>query len=627
MTKADSESPTRRVDEADRLREHFSLQKAWPYLGLFALALSLRLIYLHQISDSILFETLVGDGRSFDAWAQRLLSAGDSPETFYQAPLYPYFLAGIYRIFGHDTYAVRVVQVVLGSGACVLLAGVVQGFFSSRRAGLIAGVLLAIYPLSIYFDGIVQKTSMAQFFGALLLFLLAQSTGSRARGIFQTLALGLVLGGLSLLRENALALAPFCLLWIAQQAPRGQRVIRAVLFTLGLCLALSPVAWRNYQSNGVALPTTYNFGINLFIGNHKGAPGYYVPLRAGRGDAIFERDDARQMAEQLTGRKLSPAEISSFFAARAISGIREDFPGWLGLLAWKWALVWNFEELSDTDTWRAYADYSPLLMALGVVFHFGVLCPIAAFGVVATWSGRRRLWILYALSLTVALSVTLFFVFGRYRIPLALVLAAFAAAGLTSLREVKNWPRSRLATAFGCVIATAIFVNWPLEATATDPRAVTYNSIGLIERDKGRIDSAIALFTRSIEIAPELWWARGNLANTLRGQGKLEQSLPHYQTALLGTPDPALGGEFGLALLELGRVEQAFPLLQQATQFVPQNPWFQNGLALAHIQRGELDQAEGRLRLAIQLDPGNADARRNLETLELQRRIEAERDP
>lgn len=610
MTKAVSEPPTRHGFAIERL----SSWPVAPYLGVFALALCVRLLYLHQVGDSILFETLVGDGRSFDAWAQRLLSADDRPETFYQAPLYPYFLAGIYRIFGHDIHAVRVVQVVLGSISCALLAGAVRAFFS-RRVGLIAGVLLAFYPLAIYFDGIIQKTSLAQFFGALFLLLLGQTADSKTRGIGQALALGLILGGLSLLRENALAFAPLCLLWLGQQAPKGQIAARCALFILGLGLALSPAAWRNYESNGVALPTASNFGTNLYIGNHKGAPGYYVPLRAGRGDAIFERDDAHEMAERLSGRELSPAEVSSFFAARAFADIADDFGAWFQLLAWKWALVWNVEEISDTDTWRAYADHSSLLFALGLVFHFGVLCPLAVFGVVATWGGRRRLWILHALSLTVALSVTLFFVFGRYRFPLVLTLIPFVAAGLGSVREINNWPRSRLAAALGCGLVTAIFVNWPFEATTTDPRAVTYNSIGLIERDEGRIESAIALFTRAIEIEPELWWARGNLANTLRGQGKLEQSLPHYRRALLGTPDPALGGEMGLALLDLGRSDQAYPLLQNATQYMPQNSWFQNGLGIAHIHRGEFAEADYRLRLAIQLDPDNVDARRNLETL------------
>ncbi|MBW2295212.1 MAG: glycosyltransferase family 39 protein [Deltaproteobacteria bacterium] len=626
MTKADSELPTRREFDRERPWQRFFAWPASPYIGLFALALFVRLLYLHQIGDSILFETLVGDGRGFDDWAQKILSADERQGTFYQPPLYPYFLAAIYRFFGHDTHAVRVVQFVLGSASCVLLAGAVRAFFS-RRAGLIAGVLLAIYPLSIYFDGIIQKTSLAQFFGALLLLLLGQVVDSRGRGIAQALAVGAALGGLSLLRENALAFAPICLLWLGQQAPQGQRVGRCVLFVVGLCLALSPAAWRNYEAGGVALPTTSQFGTNLYIGNHTGAPGYYVPLRAGRGDAIFERDDAQQVAEQAMGRELTPAEVSSFFTARTLSDIGEDFSGWLRLLAWKWALVWNVEELSDTDTWRAYADHSTLLYALGLVFHFGVLCPLAAFGVVASWGKRRRLWVLYALGLTVAFSVTLFFVFGRYRFPLVLVLVAFAAAGIANLREIRNWPRPRLAAAIGCGLATALFVNWPLAATTTDPRAVTYNSIGLIERDKGRIDSAIALFTRAIEIEPELWWARGNLANTLRGLGKLEESLPHYRRALLGTQDPSLGGEMALALLDLGRSQQAYPLLQHATQYAPPNATFQNGLGIAHIHRGELAEADYCFRLAIQLDPTNLDARRNLKTLELQRKLDSEPRP
>ncbi len=62
--------------------------------------------------------------------------------------------------------------------------------------------------------------------------------------------------------------------------------------------------------------------------------------------------------------------------------------------------------------------------------HFGLLVPLAVLGVIVTWPDRRRLWILYALTLTYALSVVMFYVFARYRYPLVPFLLLFAAARL-----------------------------------------------------------------------------------------------------------------------------------------------------------------------------------------------------
>jgi len=45
--------------------------------------------------------------------------------------------------------------------------------FLSERAGLIAGVLLAVYPPAIYFDGLVQKAALDNVLMCALLAVLA----------------------------------------------------------------------------------------------------------------------------------------------------------------------------------------------------------------------------------------------------------------------------------------------------------------------------------------------------------------------------------------------------------------------------------------------------------------------
>src|SRR5204863_433542 len=68
------------------------------------------------------FTVLLGDSRAYDQWAQRI-AGGDwiGREVFYQAPLYPYFLAVLYAIAGRHLLLVRTVQAIIGSAACVLL--------------------------------------------------------------------------------------------------------------------------------------------------------------------------------------------------------------------------------------------------------------------------------------------------------------------------------------------------------------------------------------------------------------------------------------------------------------------------------------------------------------------------
>src|ERR1041385_5639660 len=141
----------------------------WTLVGVWLFALAVRLVYFWEIKSAFLNLPLMGDAASYDPWACDV-AAGNwlGHEVFYQAPLYPYFLGMLYWLVGHDIWIVRIVQIVLGATSCVLLAVAGRSFFSSP-AGLLAGILLAINPLAIFFDGLIQKSVLDLFFMCLLL--------------------------------------------------------------------------------------------------------------------------------------------------------------------------------------------------------------------------------------------------------------------------------------------------------------------------------------------------------------------------------------------------------------------------------------------------------------------------
>jgi hypothetical protein len=117
-----------------------------PWLALvLTLAAGLRLAHVLALRDTPWFDHLVVDPGYYDQWAQRL-AAGDwlGERAFYMDPLYPYALAGLYRLFGRDLLLVRLVQVVLGVGSCWLVASIGTRV-GGRRIGLVAA-LFALCP-------------------------------------------------------------------------------------------------------------------------------------------------------------------------------------------------------------------------------------------------------------------------------------------------------------------------------------------------------------------------------------------------------------------------------------------------------------------------------------------------
>src|SRR5213592_2348133 len=432
------------------------------------------------------------------------------------------------------------------------------------------------------------------------------------------LALGLGLGGLSLTRENALVFIAVILGWAILRF--GVRA--AAVFTLGVVIVMLPVAARNSMVGGGYYVTTSQFGTNFFIGNHRGADGTYQSLRYGRGAPEYERQDAAELAESELHRKLTPREVSRFWTTRALAFIVSEPGAWLKLMARKTALLVNATEMVDTEDQESYAEWSAVLRLLGPVTHFGVLVPLAFAGMLATWSGRSRLWVLYALLIVYALSVVFFFVFARYRYPLVPLLILFAAGGLAAIAEIQSFQRAgfsvlrpasrKLILQVTAVAAVAIFVNWPM-GSASAMRAVTATNAGTALQSEHRIDEAIAYYRRAIATQPDYAPAYNNLGTALREQKRIDEAVASYQQALKLQPEFATA-HFNLAnvLIEQGTPAAALDHFERALRMEPPSADVHSNFGIALALTGRVDEALHEFRQAIDLDSGSAKAYRNL---------------
>lgn len=612
-------------------------------------ALGVRLVHVVQLSTSPFFDLLMGDARGYDGWALRI-AAGDwvGTDVFYQAPLYPYFLAVLYRVFGHDLLVVRLAQALLGALSAGAL-GVAGWRFFSARVGLLAGLAWALYPTAIFFDGLIQKSTLDGFFTCVMLALIGTIiTTAQARWTW--LVLGVTMGLLSLTRENALLLAMVIAAWSVMRGEDLGRTDRlsqgagesrtsasnttattrprrsashgpaVLMFAAGVAMVLLPVVTRNYAVGGGFYLTTSQFGPNLFIGNNPAADGTYMSLRVGRGTPEFERQDATELAEQAEGRPLSPAEVSSYWTGRALTFITAEPAQWLALMARKAALLINRSEMLDTESQESHAEWSAPLALLGWLGHFGLLVPLALLGALATWPRRAKLWVLYALTLSYAASVVLFFVFARYRYPLAPFLILFAAAGLVAAPHyVRALAPARRYGTLALVAVTAIGVNQPMLSVAT-MKTITETNLGLALQDRGAVAAAVAHYRRALQFDPGYAPAHSNLGTALRAQGRPDEAIAHYEQALTTTARTAeILLNLGNARISAGNPSGAIEAFREATTADPSLAEARTSLARAlydlgssHLERSAFAEAEARLRESIAIDDTAADAHNNL---------------
>ncbi|MDR1990778.1 MAG: tetratricopeptide repeat protein, partial [Acidobacteriaceae bacterium] len=479
----------------------------------------------------------------------------------------------------------------------------------SRRTGIVAGAIAALYAPAIFFDGLIQKTALDAILTCLSLWLVSGLlTKPSTRG--QWFALGIVMAALSLTRENALALVAVLLVWCVWRATPQDRVRDAVAFVAGLALLLGPVAARNYFVAGGFYLTTSQFGPNLYLGNNPYTDGTAGSLIAGRGSPEYERQDAIDLAERAAGRTLTPAEVSSYWTRRTLDYITSQPVNWARLMFRKTALLWNRAEAFDTESQESYAEYSLVLRLLQPVTHFGLLVPLACLGVMATWRDRSRLGMLYLLMLAYAASVILFFVYARYRYPLVPFLIIFAAAAIT---HAPAWLRARSRRDIAVVVATlaavAFFTNWPLLAT-TDNRAVSEHNLAAALQSEGQLDAAIAHYQRAIAINPSYAPAFSNMGAAFMAKGNFAEATHAYEQALAIDPQ-FVDARFNLgnAWMRQGRPDRAVEQFEKAAAITPSAEDVQLNLGLALVDANRVSDAIAALQRAVALAPRAAEPR------------------
>ncbi len=550
-------------------------------------ALLSRSIYLWQLRGQEFFWYPVGDGAIYFEQALDIFHGNWlGGEVFFQSPFYPYFIAAIFKFFGQDLAVLRIVQMILGSCACLFLALSARNFFGTA-AGWIAGFMAAVYPLAFFYDGLIQKTFADFFFASLTLFFISRSRQASRRADF--FLLGACLGLFALNRDNALVLLPVLLGWIWIRC-RRQAWSRSLIFLAGVLLILTPIGLRNWSIGG-SFVLTSNFGPNFFIGNNPQATGLYQPLSWGRGNASAGKQDAVEIAEKALGKKLQATQVSAFWFKQAWKFIRQQPGRWGKLLLRKCALTWQAKEFTDSDSLRLHLDASPWLGFWYKVFPFGVLVPLALLGLLLSWRSGSVAPLLFLMIGSFFASVALFFVMTRYRFVLVPFLLPLAAVFFPALGE--RWREKRFAL-LGLAAAAALIVtvgiNRPLmPVSLVDDRALGYYNIAVAQVKMGQWQKAEANFRRAVAGSPRSPQYLLGLAQLLSRQGRDEEALPYGLAALEAADFPelfALLNQWGNRLLEQRKPALATRLFRKLLEKRPADPRLNAQLARALLQSG-----------------------------------------
>ncbi len=564
--------------EGTKIKSYFNHNSI--YIALF-LAVLLRIAYWLEVSDQAWFIAPGTDSEFYINWAKDIVS-GNAGEyfPFPRAPLFPYLLALAFKLFGDSLFTIRLMNLALDSFTLILIYRIAQQLFKSKNAALTAALLYAFSGGAIYFTGEILMTSLSIFLFTAVIYciLTIGKTNSAQKALFS----GFLTSAFALCRPNALVLIPLSIIFILAKTPhKSKKIVNSLLHIATILLIISPVIWINYQSTSKLTPVSLQGGVNFYIGNHQNASGWASSL-PGAG-AAWSETEARLIAEKHAGRKLDPVETSRTYFKMGIDEILADPFSWIELTVKKTWLLINIREIGNNR---------PLFLAQrdSVIFRFtrflsaGFLFPFMITGLIFYFN-NPKVKILLSYMALYSLSIIIFFITARYRIPLLPATVVFAAVGIRELsKKIKQKSDFRLPA----IIVISGFIltvpNW---------------------------------FKDSFEQKAQALFVEGNALMRLDRHG---EAIHKYQSALENQPGfPQVYLNIGVAYLSTGDTLKAESAFQKQIEYDPQNYKALNNLGAIHERKGELDKAEKFYRDAVSINPYFNDAVGNLSQIYLKK--------
>jgi tetratricopeptide (TPR) repeat protein len=430
------------------IKEKFQNKENYLPLLIFILAFGIRFIYLLGIKRLPLFEFPFADALYNLDWAKEIVSGklwAKAP--FFRAPLYPFLLSFFIRIFGENLNALRIVQMLLGSFSCVLIFLTTRKIFNSKVA-LLSSIFACFYAPLIYFDLEFLDTFLIIFLDLLLIYILLLN--QKKPSLLKLLLSGIVLGLSAIARPNILLFAIFIPLWLffyfRKQIGLKKNFNFILFFAIGVFLVILPVTLINYFAGKDFVLVSWQGGINFYLGNNPQASGYKAVAPGIRTTWYGIYYDGISLAEKLSGRTLRLSETSDFWFRQGFDFIlKEPFVA-LKLYLKKTALFLGGYEISENPNLYFYWSHpynllKPLLWKKFISFPAGILLPLAWLGILLVLREWKRFSLLIGFILTYMLSVILFFVNTRFRIPVIpflLIFSAFAVLEIFEQKEVRK---------------------------------------------------------------------------------------------------------------------------------------------------------------------------------------------
>ncbi len=601
--------------------------------GFFLAVLIFRIWYLLEFSTSVHFSCTTGpDLLEYHRWADAICSGHFLWKIEHiHAPLYPFFLAALYKLCSMNFFMIRLLQSLIAAAGIGILFFPLRDMSEDRKEfrwlpWIYLG-LIAVYPPLIYYSCELLSEALLLPLLCSSVFLLYKADrleaennekrkGKRRSPTPFYIAAGAVTG-LAIITHPITLL--FCVAeavylvfrrWLKCRKSKDKRWLNilkpgAVFAVLAMVIVL-PICIYNAKLPNGSFSIQTNSGMNLYIGNNPDATGCSY-LRPGRD---WEKLKLSATAEaQKQG--ITP---SRYFNNKTIKYIFSHPLDWTGLEIRKLLYTFNHHELvsgADLTPLREYTRFiSWTVWSTGVMMMAG----LAGFLIIIILYPSRLAGISHLLILSgswlAALLIT--FTAGRYRMALYPVLFAFFS-GFVSIavchiaNKFHETNRKFLLTASGSIIAAALIVWLP---TAPWDRKHEICEAGILTAEilisKNKLPEAQKCLEEALQAAPDAPRVYTLLGTVYMKQLNFTKARESFLNALKHdsvTPDPVVN--LALMYAATGDYPVAVKLFQKAHKFWPHAPMVLYNYGFFLIKLQQYSSAKKLLKECHLIEPSN----------------------
>lgn len=425
-----------------KLKNKIKFSSRWLLTAIILASFLIPLTYsfVHRITPKV-------DARAYDQIATNLIDGFGYREDRNKSyefdiaivragPAYEFFLAGIYKVFGHYYEVVWIIQALLHALTAWLIFLAARALFKKEQAGLWAAVLFGLHPDLIEVAAMLMTETLFLFLLALILWLFV-NIFNKPNG-WKSAVLSLVVGLAILTRPTVILFVPVILFfYIVRKNYRD-----SAIFIVCLTVSLVPWAIRNYFVYHQLIFTNLVGSANLWLGNLLGAQGGQF---GGPSNPI---DNYINLNGILSFKKQATQEFLFFVLNYPLVFIKLCFL----------RIIRYFSLIRPMGFWFYQSGIKQLLFVMSSL-GWGVVFFISGYsGLVALWRTKQSLErYLIVFALTAPLPLILTVVQSRYRFQIYPFLAVFGGYFINKFLEEKSAVKKYLRVVLIVLLLVSLF--------------------------------------------------------------------------------------------------------------------------------------------------------------------------